>query len=109
MTVRDTARRTFFHQRGANATFDRTMCDLQRTNMLGVIMWEPDDTQAPPAQLYSDGASYPYFPGWDYGVSRRHLPGCNLLFTDAHVEFKKYEIGMAECMDPTKNNEFWFK
>lgn len=32
MTVRDTARRTFFHQRGANATFDRTMCDLQRTS-----------------------------------------------------------------------------
>jgi sugar/nucleoside kinase (ribokinase family) len=32
MTVRDTARRTFFHQRGANATFDRTVCDLQRTS-----------------------------------------------------------------------------
>jgi len=30
MTVRGTARRTFFHQRGANATFERAMCDLQR-------------------------------------------------------------------------------
>jgi prepilin-type N-terminal cleavage/methylation domain-containing protein/prepilin-type processing-associated H-X9-DG protein len=80
---------------------------ISTLNMLGVIMWEPDDTQAPPSQLYSDGASYPYFPGWDYGVSRRHLPGCNLLFTDAHVEFKKYDIGIAECLANTKN-EFWF-
>jgi prepilin-type N-terminal cleavage/methylation domain-containing protein/prepilin-type processing-associated H-X9-DG protein len=72
-----------------------------------VLMWEPDDKQAIPANLYGDGSSYPYFPGWDYGVSRRHLPGCNLLFVDSHVEFKKYEIGIAECMASTKN-EFWW-
>jgi prepilin-type N-terminal cleavage/methylation domain-containing protein len=49
---------------------------LKLTNIQinGVLMWEPDDKQAIPANLYGDGSSYPYYPGWDYGVSRRHLP-----------------------------------
>jgi len=72
---------------------------LSNLNMIGVIMWEPDATQAAVNLTYGDGSSYPYDPPSDYGVSRLHLPGCNLLFSDAHVEFKKYDIGMAECMD----------
>jgi prepilin-type N-terminal cleavage/methylation domain-containing protein len=79
---------------------------LSDITMTGVLMWEPDDS-GNPAQVYNDGSSYPNYPGWDLGISRRHLPGCDLLFIDSHVEFKKYDIGIAECLANTKN-EFWW-
>jgi len=73
-----------------------------------VLMWEPDELQATISNdIYNDGASTPYSPPIDMGTSRRHLPGCNLLFIDAHVEFKKYNIGLAECQAPGAN-EFWW-
>src|SRR5690242_7910999 len=77
----------------------------------GIILWEPDDTQGDPKYVYSDGSSYPYYPGTgDYGMSRRHLPGCNLLYIDGHVQFQKYEAGIAECKAPASDgpNEFWW-
>jgi prepilin-type N-terminal cleavage/methylation domain-containing protein len=76
----------------------------------GVLMWEPDDTQGTPGGIYNDASSAPYGPPNDYGVSKRHLPGCNLLYIDAHVEFKKYELGLGECKAPASAgpNEFWW-
>lgn len=72
----------------------------------GVLLWEPDDTQGTPQGIYNDGSSTPYEPPTDYGVSNRHFRGCNLLFLDAHVEFKKYKVGIAEC-ESYGPNEFW--
>jgi prepilin-type N-terminal cleavage/methylation domain-containing protein/prepilin-type processing-associated H-X9-DG protein len=72
----------------------------------GVLLWEPDDAQGTPQGIYNDGSSTPYAPPIDYGVSNRHFPGCNLLFLDAHVEFKNYKIGIAEC-EADRANEFW--
>jgi len=84
---------------------------LSEVKMEAVLIWEPDISQGSPASVYADGSSFPYYPGTgDYGVSRRHLPGCNLLFIDGHAEFKKYEIGIAECEAPSADgpNEFWW-
>jgi prepilin-type N-terminal cleavage/methylation domain-containing protein len=83
---------------------------LTNVKQLGVLMWEPDDTQGTPGGIYNDGSSAPYGVPNDYGVSKRHLPGCNLLYIDAHIEFKKYQIGIAECAAPAAQcpNEFWW-
>jgi len=83
---------------------------LTSVKQLGVIMWEPDDTQGTPGGIYNDASSAPYGPPNDYGVSKRHLPGCNLLYMDGHVEFKKYQIGLSECMATAAQgpNEFWW-
>jgi len=82
---------------------------LPQMTLLGVLLWEPDDSQeSGSAGIYNDGASTPYYPPIDFGVSKRHLPGCNLLFMDSHVEFKKYEVGMGECQSYNNfPNEFW--
>lgn len=86
---------------------------LSDTHQLGVILWEPDDTQGSATGYwgYNDGSSAPYGGSSnDYGASRRHYPGCNLLFTDGHVQFKKYETALAECKAPASQgpNEFWW-
>jgi len=79
-----------------------------------VLLWEPDDTHGTPGGVYNDASSTPggddpnsQDPG---GVSQRHLPGCNLLYIDGRVAFKKYETGMAECRAPASDgpNEFWW-
>ena len=81
---------------------------LTQAKILGVLLWEPDESQATASNgVYNDGASTPYYPPIDFGCSKLHLPGCNLLFIDAHVEFKKYQIGIAECQ-ATGANEFWW-
>jgi prepilin-type N-terminal cleavage/methylation domain-containing protein/prepilin-type processing-associated H-X9-DG protein len=81
---------------------------LTQAKILGVLLWEPDESQATASNdIYNDGASTPYSPPIDMGVSMRHLPGCNLLFIDAHVEFKKYKIGLSECQS-SGANEFWW-
>jgi prepilin-type N-terminal cleavage/methylation domain-containing protein/prepilin-type processing-associated H-X9-DG protein len=81
---------------------------LTQAKILGVLLWEPDESQATASNdIYNDGASTPYAPPIDMGVSMRHLPGCNLLFIDGHVEFKKYKIGLAECQ-ASWANEFWW-
>ena len=84
---------------------------LTRAQRDGIILWEPDDKQGTPSAVYGDASSYPYYPGTgDYGMSQRHLPGCNLLFIDAHVEFMRWTNGMSECMAPSSSgpNEFWW-
>jgi prepilin-type N-terminal cleavage/methylation domain-containing protein/prepilin-type processing-associated H-X9-DG protein len=83
---------------------------LSQPKLDGVLMWEPDSTQGTPGSTYNDASSAPYGPTSDYGVSKLHLPGCNLLYIDGHVEFKKYELGLAECMAPASQcpNEFWW-
>jgi prepilin-type N-terminal cleavage/methylation domain-containing protein/prepilin-type processing-associated H-X9-DG protein len=85
-------------------------CKVASVRQLGVISWEPDDTQGYAAAVYNDGGSAPYAPASDFGSSRRHLPGCNLLFIDGHVECKKYDTAMAECLAPASQgpNEFWW-
>jgi prepilin-type N-terminal cleavage/methylation domain-containing protein len=86
---------------------------LSDIRLQGVLMWEPDDTQGTAAGFwgYNDGSSAPYGTSSnDYGASHRHLPGCNLLFIDAHIEFKKYEAAISECQAPAAQgpNEFWW-
>lgn len=83
---------------------------LTNIHQLGVLFWEPDDTQSTAtADAYNDGSSAPYgISTADRGVSNRHSPGCNLLFTDGHVEFKKYAVALAECMATNAPNEFWW-
>lgn len=81
---------------------------ITQAKILGVLLWEPDESQATASNdVYNDGASTPYYPPIDFGVSKRHLPGCNLLFIDSHVEFKKYNLGLSECLAPGAN-EFWW-
>jgi len=81
---------------------------LSQAKILGVLLWEPDESQASASNdIYNDGASTPYAPPFDMGISMRHLPGCNLLFIDGHVEFKKYQIGLSECQ-AAGPNEFWW-
>src|SRR5690242_11930355 len=86
----------------------KTPYKLTAIKIEGVLMWEPDDTQGQVAWTYNDGSSTPYAPTSDYGVSKRHLPGCNMLYTDAHVEVKKDENGTAECKEKTEANECWW-
>ena len=86
---------------------------LSNIKQAGVLLWEPDDKQGSASGFwgYNDGSSAPYGSSSnDYGASRRHYPGCNLLFCDGHVEFKKYETAIAECQSPATQgpNEFWW-
>jgi prepilin-type N-terminal cleavage/methylation domain-containing protein/prepilin-type processing-associated H-X9-DG protein len=69
---------------------------------LGAIMWEPNATNA---TAYADGGGQG---DPTDGPGTFHLPGCNLLFVDAHVEFMKWQVASNLMAQPGPDNIFWW-
>jgi len=69
----------------------------------GVIMWEPDDQQG--GQAY-DGGGHQADP--IYGPSKRHFPGCSLLYIDGHAGFIKWNDCTNLMGQLGPYNDFWW-
>jgi prepilin-type N-terminal cleavage/methylation domain-containing protein/prepilin-type processing-associated H-X9-DG protein len=64
--------------------------NLSAMNPSAYVTWEPSDNPPfDPAQVFNDGASYPYE---EEGPSRRHDAGCNVSAFDGHAQLLKFAI-----------------
>jgi prepilin-type N-terminal cleavage/methylation domain-containing protein len=85
---------------GAASAFVFKLSDIK---VPAVIMWEPNTA----------GGTVPYADGSGQGDTNDgpgilHLPGSDLLYIDAHVEFMKYTDASSQMNTPGPNNIFWW-
>jgi prepilin-type N-terminal cleavage/methylation domain-containing protein len=76
---------------------------MNQIRELGVILWEPNASYA---HAYDDGGGQG--DPADGGPGTLHLPGSDLLFLDAHVEFMKWQQASNQMATPGPGNIFWW-